>query len=696
MSSLVGRRLGQYEIVDVIGRGGMATVYLGRQESIDRLVAVKVLPPHPGLDEAFKERFQLEARTIGNLQNPNILPLYDFGTMDDVIYLVMQYVEDGTLEDLIEMGPMNIKTAEKIVRSIASGLDYAHNRGIVHRDIKPGNILMHEGHPLLADFGMVKMVAGDSNLTGTSIVGTPSYMAPEQGQGMDVTHLVDVYALAAMAYEMLTGQQPFKGSTPMQMILAHINDDIPDVRKLRPDVSEEVANVIRRGLAKRPENRYQSAGDFAEAFSRAIHKNDETLAEVQKQFPIGADDSIVQRRSSGLEETIAFDGNATAAVRSSDPNLTNAQPTQVIVRDSVNPLVLMGGFGLIALVIVVVAVLLINQNNNTNTVNETPIVDNATDEATEIPLVVVDPDDTFGEVRFSTENTLGDRVEVRLRGVIPPQGEDIYAAWLMNTETGEVLGIGRVIVDGVGDGTVTFTDAEGSMLAALYNSVIITRETEIGDAPSEDIVYSGALPIEVSNGLNEIFVTSADGLNEGSLLDGARTEASFAVQHAGLAAGASNVGGLRTHAEHTINILLGTVDDYDSSGSGSNPGRQVGVFFFLDAIDNILTSTTSAEGATTELQSNAEFIRVCTQNVRDWANQVVELEIEMIAGESLEEVLEQTTQSTVLTEQLTTGVDLNENGIKDAFEGECGLDQIPDFGLQFARIDILEGDVSAE
>lgn len=687
MSSLVGRRLGQYEIVDVVGRGGMATVYLGRQESIDRLVAVKVLPPHPGLDEAFKERFQLEARTIGNLQNPNILPLYDYGTMDDVIYLVMQYVEDGTLEDLIEMGQMEINRAEKIIRSIASGLDYAHSKGIVHRDIKPGNILMQEGHPLLADFGMVKKIAGDSNLTGTAIVGTPSYMAPEQGQGLDVTHLVDVYALAAMAYEMLSGQQPFTGTTPMQMILAHINDAIPNIRDLRSDVPEEIANVIRRGLAKRPENRYQSAGDFADAFSRALHKNDDTLAEIQKEFPVGTDHEIPAYRP---------DNNTTEVMGGNNPNLTNAQPTQVIVRDSVNPIILMGGFGLIALVIVVVAVLLINQGNNNTDIIETPVVENTTETPTEVPLVIIDPDDTFGEVRFSTENSFGDRVEARLRGVMPPQGEDIYAAWLMNTETGDVLALGRVIVDGIGDGTVTFTDPDGRMLAAHYNSVIISRETEIGDNPSEDIVYSGALPIEVSNGLNEIFVTSENGLSGGSLLDGAQRESSFAEQHAGLAAGASNVGGLRTHAEHTINILLGTEDDYDGNGSGSNPGRKVGVFFFLDEIDNILTSVTSEDGATTELQSNAEFIRVCTQNVRDWSNDVIALEIEMIAGEALEDVLVQTEQSTVLATQLTTGIDLNENGIIEAFEGECGLNQIPDFGLQFARIDILEGNGISE
>ncbi len=690
MSSLVGRTLGQYEIVDVLGRGGMATVYLGRQASIDRKVAVKVLPPHPALDEAFKERFQLEAKTIGSLQNPNILPLYDYGANDDVLYLVMQYVDGGTLDDLIEMGPMSITQVEKITRSIASGLDYAHNRGVIHRDIKPGNILMQDGHPLLADFGMVKMVTGDSNLTGTSIVGTPSYMAPEQGQGMDVDHRVDVYALAAMTYEMLTGQQVYTGATPMQMILAHIKDPVPDIRKLRPDLSEEISQVFRRGLAKQPENRFQSAGDFAEAFSRAIHSNDDTLAEVQKEFPIQVNDTGQQRRSGGIAPTIVMD--------SSNPNITNQQPTQVIVRDSVNPFVLMGGFGLIAVVIVVIAVVLINTGNNNNIPateaanNPTDVALAATDVPTDVPVVVVD---SFGEVRFSTENNFGDRIEVRLEGVIPP-GDNDYAAWLLNTETDDTLAVGRVIVDGVGNGTVPFTDPDGRMLAAEYNSIIITLESEIGDTPAGEVAYSAALPLLVSSGLTEIFVASEDGLNGGSLLDGALTEAGFAAQHAGLASNASNIGGLRTHAEHTINILRGEQEDYDSNGSGQNPGRGVGVFFFVDAIDAILIDATSVDNASPELQSNAEFIRVCTQNVRDWSEQVIELEIEMIAGESPEEVIDQATQSTALAEQLESGVDLNENQIIEAFEGECGLEQIPDFGLQFARMDIVEGNVNAE
>lgn len=691
MSSLIGRTLGQYEIVDRIGQGGMATVYLGRQQSIDRLVAIKVLPPHPALDDAFKERFQLEARTIGNLQNPNILPLYDYGTFEDVLYLVMAYAEGGTLADLVDSAPMDVREVERILRPIASGLDYAHSKGVIHRDIKPANILIQDGHPLLADFGMVKMVAEDSNLTGTAIVGTPSYMAPEQGQGLKVDHRIDVYALGAMVYEMLTGQQVYEGETPMQMILAHISSDIPDIRLLRPDLNADLAEIMRQSLAKKPDERYQSAGAFAEAFSGAIHKNEDTLADVQKAYPITANN---QTNALDDSATVVLDQkDISAEIKRTASNVISPEqtPTQVIVRDSVNPLVLLGGFGLIAVAIVVIAVLLINNDAaNDPAPTESPQV-----LVTEPPTISAPLIETFGLVRFNTENVFNDRVEIRLSGAIPLTGDQQYHAWLYNTETEDTLHIGRVVVDGFGEGTTTYTDDGGHMLAAMYNAVLISRQARDTDVPTGTIAYSASLPIAVSDALHEIFVSSEDGFDGvGSLLDGAKTEAESADLHAGLAARATNMGGVRTHAEHTINILTGETLDRDGSGDGQNPGRGVGVFFFLDAIDTILTDVTNRPEATIDLQTNADFMHVCAQNVRQWADEIIQLEFEMIAGENMDAIADQTVRATELSRQLQHGFDLNENGIIEPFEGECGLNQIPDFALQIAHMDIVEGDIT--
>ena len=687
MSSLVGRKLGQYEITGELGQGGMAKVYLGKQESIGRMVAVKVLPPHPGLDEAFKKRFQLEAQTIGNLQNPNILPLYDYGVDNDTLFLVMAYAEGGTLGDLIKKGPMDIYETEKIIRSVASGLDYAHRKGVVHRDVKPGNILIHDGHPLLADFGMVKMLSSSSNLTGTSIVGTPAYMAPEQGQGLEVDHRVDIYALAAITYEMLTGQGVYQADTPMQMIMKHIQEGIPDIRRLRSDVSPQIRAVIEKGLAKEPDDRYQSAKAFAEAFSEALHENSQTLAEVQREFPI---------------ENTGTNPSPAATMRIDNPQTMPSQQT-VVIREGTSPWVIMGGFGLIALVIIIVAFMLISNQNNGNVPAASQVALQATDTTVKASpkatdsSVVVQPtnttEPTFGEVRFSSDTALGDRVEVRLKAEFPPPDGTNYVAWLVNTETEDTLALGRIPVDNFGEGTLPVTDSEGRLLPANYNLLLITEESSIGDVPTGEVAYSAMLPIAVSHGLTEIFVSSDKGFDGGSLLDGAKTEANTAVQHAGLAAKASNIGGVRGHAEHTINILRGEEVDYDGNGKGVNPGRGVGVYFFIDAMDTILQDITNQPDASLDLQLNAEYIRVCTQNVRQWSDEIVELEKTMLQGDTLEAIAPEAQKSTELAADILDGFDLNQNGIVEPFEGECGLDQISDYGLQFGQMAIVKGDI---
>ncbi len=233
-TSLVGQKLGKYEITELLGQGGMATVYKGYQRDVDRYVAVKVLPPHPGLDSQFVERFRLEARTIARLQHPHILPLYDYGDDSDILYLVMMFVDGGSLSDRIRRGAIPIPEIRRLFEQIAGALDYAHRQNVVHRDIKPDNILLdREGHALLADFGIVKLMEGVSTsaLTATGgLVGTPAYMSPEQAQGLPLDSRSDIYSLGIVVFEMLTGRQPFSAETPMQLVFEHITTPVPPLR----------------------------------------------------------------------------------------------------------------------------------------------------------------------------------------------------------------------------------------------------------------------------------------------------------------------------------------------------------------------------------------------------------------------------------------------------------------------------------
>lgn len=262
---LIGQILGQYRIVEQIGVGGMATVYKAYQPGLDRFVAVKVLPAHHALTPGFKERFTLEAKAVAHLSHPNILPIYDVGLEGDLSYFVMKYVKGRTLRDLLGQ-PMDLMTICHLVTQMASALDHAHDCGLVHRDVKPSNILLEDDWLLLADFGLAKILEGSQDLTGSgAIVGTPTYLAPEQAQGQPIDHRADIYSLGVVLFEMVVGQVPFDADTPMGILFKHIYEPIPSPRRLRPDLPTEVEEIILKALAKDPDQRFQRASELAEA-----------------------------------------------------------------------------------------------------------------------------------------------------------------------------------------------------------------------------------------------------------------------------------------------------------------------------------------------------------------------------------------------------------------------------------------------
>lgn len=254
-------KIGRYEIISELGRGGMAVVYLARDPQMKRDVAVKVLPRQFTFDEQFRVRFRREAEVIAALEHPNIVPVYDFGEDGDQPYIVMRYMPGGSLSDHIKQGPMSLNATLAVLERIGPALDDAHSRGIIHRDFKPSNILFGKhDDPYLADFGIVKVAEETAHLTGSGIVGTPNYMAPEVSEGTAVTPLVDIYALGVTLYQMLTGKVPFEADTPMGVLMAHVSRPIPNVLALRPDLPTDVQAIVERAMAKSPLDRYQSAG----------------------------------------------------------------------------------------------------------------------------------------------------------------------------------------------------------------------------------------------------------------------------------------------------------------------------------------------------------------------------------------------------------------------------------------------------
>jgi len=270
MDDLIGKSLGQYRIVEQLGRGGMAVVYKAYQASLDRYVAIKVLPFFQAQDPTAMERFYREARAIARLEHPNILTVFDFGQVDGTLYIVMQYVEGGTLKERLG-APLDLDVAAKIVRQVGEALEYAHGLGVVHRDIKPSNVLLAKGdRVLLSDFGLAKMMESTSALTKAGVgMGTPQYMSPEQGRGEPVDGRSDIYSLGVVLYEMLTGQVPFDAETPLAVVLKHLSTPLPRPRGLNPQIPEPVEQVILKATAKSPAQRYQSAAEMVEALLQA-------------------------------------------------------------------------------------------------------------------------------------------------------------------------------------------------------------------------------------------------------------------------------------------------------------------------------------------------------------------------------------------------------------------------------------------
>jgi tRNA A-37 threonylcarbamoyl transferase component Bud32 len=268
---LTGKTLGQYAISRRLGQGGMATVYLAEQPSINRQVAVKIMPAYFLHDPTFLKRFNQEVKVIARLQHPRILPVYDFGRFEGQPYIVMAYMSGGTLADRIRKGgPMPLDTVVQIVKQIAEGLDHAHKNGIIHRDFKPSNVLLDDsGNAYLADFGIAKVSESTAQLTGSAIVGTPTYMAPEMADQGIVSPSIDIYALGVTIYEMLTGQYPYVGDTPLRVMMAHVNNPIPDVLDTRPNLPVGVSEVLKRAMAKNPGARYNTAAELASALEAA-------------------------------------------------------------------------------------------------------------------------------------------------------------------------------------------------------------------------------------------------------------------------------------------------------------------------------------------------------------------------------------------------------------------------------------------
>jgi hypothetical protein len=269
MSSWSGKTIGGYQIADEIGKGGMAVVCRAYQPQLERWVAIKIM--HTEIDDAeFLNRFRREAKAIAALRHPNILTVYDYGEEQGVAYIVMEYVPDGSLKANLTNAPMEWPDAATLVIPVGRALAYAHSHGIVHRDVKPANILLARPEwPLLADFGLIKLLDRQRGITrpGTSL-GTPTYFSPEQAAGEEVDRRSDIYGLALVLYRLVTGHLPFEAESPLDAMLRRLRDDPTPPRQLNPHISPRLEAVIMRALSRKPDDRHPDMDSLVADLSR--------------------------------------------------------------------------------------------------------------------------------------------------------------------------------------------------------------------------------------------------------------------------------------------------------------------------------------------------------------------------------------------------------------------------------------------
>src|SRR6201993_1384305 len=260
--------LGDYELLEVVGRGGQGVVYRARQKSLNRTVALKMISVGSWATETHLKRFRREAEAAASLQHPGIVPIYEVGERDGSCYFSMKFVEGGQLDEVVRREPMSIRQSAELIAKVARTVHYAHEHGILHRDIKPGNILLDQnGEPHLTDFGLARLVEAESTVTATlDVLGTPSYMAPEQASGgtAKVSKATDVYGLGAVLYQLFTGHPPFAGGTTYETIKLLLETEPRQPRMLNPKIDRDLSTICLKCLEKDPKRRYASALALAE------------------------------------------------------------------------------------------------------------------------------------------------------------------------------------------------------------------------------------------------------------------------------------------------------------------------------------------------------------------------------------------------------------------------------------------------
>jgi serine/threonine protein kinase len=678
MPEWTGKTVGKVRIEREIARGGMAEVYLGTHLTLDRAVAVKVMHNYIEADPELQSRFEREAKVVAGLRHPNIVQIFDYDTEEGHPYIVMEYLMGPSLavylRELHKRGQRlePIQVARLLI-TIATALDYAHEHGVVHRDIKPGNIILHnksknvaiEQHltartePVITDFGLVRIAQSATQTASGAVSGTPAYMSPEQAQGLKVDYRSDIYSLGVVLYEMLAGRIPFEGDTSWTLIFKHINEPPPIIE----GIPLAVQAVIDRALAKKPEDRYQSARELAADYMEAIG----LLSEA-------------------------------STLRISLPPSRPPQPATLskLKKQGSDPAWMrIAAFTIVGLLLVVVAafavprVLAPNRPSQIPTEISSPTEIHGTGQATADPNVIVPVDtaDPIGLLRFQDGTAPADKATLSTSAMQLPREGTRYEAWFIQDDAEQRISLGTIAFDAENKGSLSFVDGAGRNLVGIYSALEITIEPiDDNPNPSNEIAFSVRLPESGLTHVRHLLFSFGATPNQIGFIRGLDANTRLLTDLSAQMLTAFETGNepdLLLQAERMLNLIVGRQSspdykDWNLNGAIDDPSDGYGLLLNGEQLGYIQGTFTHADlartspDATQNMLIHGEHVQIAVQNVERWTAELRTHLIAILENPSNPDREALIRQAVALANQIRTGVDVNGNENIEPISGEGG------------------------
>ena len=697
MSNWVGRRLGKVQIESLVARGGVAEIYVGTHTTLDHKVAVKILRNLSEDNSDALLRFQREARVIAKLRHPNIVQVHDFDTVENDPYLVMEYVDGPSLSKYLNSlheknERLELPQVIRLMNAVAGALQYAHNNNVVHRDIKPGNILLtsptgpivtgkplpEDFEPIITDFGLVRFLDANRQTTTGQIAGTPAYMSPEQARGEATDGRTDVYSLGIVLYELLAGHIPFDGETTMSILFKQVTEPPPPI----PGLSPAIQNVLNRALAKDVKERFQTPLDFARAFSAAVNMD--------------TDHDTIQ-------STVHMDSlPATLSAVTVEPP-AKPQPRRGWTRTAI--------LGVLILAIALSGFFIVNGLPSTPSPTVTATLPAATDSIpsatfTSVSSVVL-PSGPIAILRFQNKTGIADQATLIARAMPAPPPGSQYEIWLMGA--GERISLGNFSPDTAGRGELIYSEPEGFNLLTLYDEVEVTIEPNPDPKPEPSglIAYSFTFPTEGLTHVRYLLSSFPAAPNENALIQGLYSDVQTIDELAKNMQTALKSGdkkGALQKGEEALILLAGAQSednkDWNGDGQTADPVDSYGLllngnsFGYIQAVQAEANFTVGTSDATQYMIENGEVVKTCAQNLTLWVPQLRSLLLTILTSTSETEVSGAIDDLVALSEQILNGIDVDNNGKVDTISGECGVKTAYEYAYYMADMPILPVSIS--